>query len=76
MKEGNLVVWKKIETILKEKGMTRYRLSKLTGIPETTLINIKVGKSKHPSFYMIYKIAKALEVDLEELVPDEWKETE
>ena len=35
-----------------------------------------MGKSKHPSFYMIYKIAKALEVDLEELVPDEWKKTE
>ncbi|MCJ0547047.1 helix-turn-helix transcriptional regulator [Enterococcus cecorum] len=53
-----------------------YRLSKMTGIPEVTINNIKHKRIKSISFYATYKIAKALEIDLEELVPDEWKETE
>ncbi|CAI3431178.1 helix-turn-helix domain-containing protein [Enterococcus cecorum] len=51
-----------------------YRLSKMTGIPEVTINNIKHKRIKSVSFHTAYKIAKALEIDLEELVPDEWKE--
>ena len=69
-------MWKKLEKYLNEKKISMYRLSKMTGIPETTINNIKHKRIKSVSFYTVYKIAKALEIDLEELVPDEWKETE
>ena len=69
-------MWKKLEKYLNEKKISMYRLSKMTGIPETTINNIRHKRIKSVSFYAAYKIAKALEIDLEELVPDEWKETE
>ena len=69
-------MWEKLEKYLKQKKISMYRLSKMTDIPETTINNIRHKRIKSVSFYTAYKIAKALEVDLEELVPDEWKETE
>ncbi|MCJ0538836.1 helix-turn-helix transcriptional regulator [Enterococcus cecorum] len=53
-----------------------YRLSKMTGIPEVTINNIKHKRIKSVSFHTVYKISKALEIDLEDLIPDEWKKTE
>lgn len=66
-------MWEKIAYQLKKKGITKYRLAKLSGLSEETLTNIKLGRSKNPSFYTVYKIAKALDVSLEALIPDEWK---
>ena len=56
-------MWSKVENILKEKEISVYRLSKLSGIPETTLNNYKNGSE--PSFKNMDKIAKALNVSLE-----------
>ena len=69
-------MWEKLEKHLKQKKISMYQLSKMTGIPEATINNIKHKRIKSISFHVAYKIAKALEIDLEELVPDEWKETE
>lgn len=69
-------MWEKLEKYLEQKQISMYRLSKMTGIPETTINNIRHKRIKSVSFYTAYKIAKALEIDLEELVPDEWKKTE
>lgn len=69
-------MWEKLEKYLNEKQISMYRLSKTTGIPEVTINNIKHKRIKSISFHAAYKIAKALEIDLEELVPNEWKEPE
>lgn len=34
-----------LQTLLDKKGMTMYRLSKLSGVPKTTVIDICSGKS-------------------------------
>lgn len=67
-------MWDKIAYQLKEKGITKYRLAQLSGLSEETLTNIKLGRSKNPSFFTIYKISVALDISLESLIPDEWKE--
>ena len=69
-------MWEKLEKYLNEKEITMYQLSKNTDIPEATINNIKHKRIKSISFHAAYKIAKALEINLEELVPDEWKEAE
>lgn len=69
-------MWEKLEKYLNEKEITMYQLSKITDIPEATINNIKHKRIKSISFHAAYKISKALEIDLEELVPDEWKEAE
>lgn len=69
-------MWEKLEKYLKQKQISMYLLSKMTGIPETTINNIRHKRIKSVKFHTAYKIAKALEIDLDELVPDEWKENE
>lgn len=67
-----------INKILETMGMTKYRLSKLSGVPNSTLNDICSGKSKIEkcSAETIYKLAKALDVTVEELIKDSIKESE
>ena len=60
------MLWSKVEIKLKEKGISVYRLSKLTGISHQTLSSLKTGKSKSPSFELMVKIADALDISLDE----------
>lgn len=61
-----------INELLKQKGMTKYRLAKVSGVPQTTVIDICSGKAKIEkcSADTLYKLAKALEVPMETLVED------
>lgn len=59
-------MWEKVEKIIDKKGISLYRLSKLTGIADTTLTNYRVKKSD-PSFSNACKIADALGVSLDDL---------
>ena len=56
-------VWKLINKQLRSKSISIYRLSKLTGISETTLRNYK--DDHEPSFKNMVKIADALNVSLD-----------
>lgn len=62
-----------IKKLLKEKNMTIYRLAKITSIDETGLRNIINGKRKDPHISTITKIAKALNVKVDDLLLDELK---
>ena len=59
-----------INTMLAQKGMTKYRLAKTSGVPQTTVIDICSGKAKieNCSGETIYKLAKTLGVSMESLV--------
>lgn len=62
-----------IKKLLKEKNMTIYRLAKITSIDETGLRNIINGKRKDPHISTIAKIAKALNVKVDDLLLEEEK---
>ena len=61
-----------INDLLRESGMTKYRLSKLSGVPHATLNDLCSGKSRIEkcSAETLYKIAKALQVSMETLIED------
>lgn len=61
-----------INEILKQKGMTKYRLSKLSGVPHATLNDLCSGKSRIEkcSAETLYKIATTLQVSMEMLIED------
>jgi len=61
-----------INDLLTEKKMTKYRLAKKSGVPQTTVTDICSGKAKikNCSGETIYKLAKALDVSMELLVAD------
>ena len=59
-----------LKEILKEKDFTMYKLSKMSGVPYSTVSDICTGKTKLEkcSAETIYKVAKALKVTMEELL--------
>lgn len=66
-KEGDEIkMWNVVEKILKERSLTIYRLSKMTGISDNTLRNYRT-KQSDPSFTNACKIADALKVSLDDL---------
>lgn len=58
-------MWNQIRAILKEKNISIYKLAKLTDISDNTLRNYNYGAE--PSFKNVAKIAKALDISLDEL---------
>lgn len=52
----------KIKALLKEKKITMYRLSKVTGISTGSLTDLVNGKNLNPTLNTLLKIAKALEL--------------
>lgn len=61
-----------LEKLLKEKNLSIYQCSKLTGIPYTTLSELVRGKTDiaKSSAEIIYKLSKILNVSMEELIRD------
>ena len=59
-----------IDELLKKARISRYRLSKISGISQTTIADICSGKTsmRKCSVETLYKIAKALDVTIEELL--------
>jgi predicted transcriptional regulator len=60
----------KIEQVLREKGLSRYGLSKSGGIPWATLADICSGKTQMDrcSAATLLKLSKALQMSLEEVL--------
>ena len=58
----------KIQKLRKEKKLSQDELARKADIPYTTLTKIEIGVIKKPSVFAVGKIAKALEVSLDELI--------
>lgn len=54
--------------LLEERNITRYRLSKLTGINESTITRLINEKNKDPKLNTVKAIAKVLDVDINEII--------
>lgn len=61
-----------LKEILKQKNMSIYKCSKLSGIPYTTLSEVVRGKTRLEkcSAEVVYKISKALDTSMESLISD------
>lgn len=59
-----------IEELLKKKGLSRYRLSKESGVPWATLSDICSGKTifERCNAATLAKLSKVLEISIEELL--------
>ncbi|APS27865.1 MULTISPECIES: helix-turn-helix domain-containing protein [Weissella] len=63
-----------INMVLKNKGLTNYWLSGVTGIDKTTLYSLKVGKLRTLTLRNMIKVAIALDIDLNELKKIDWED--
>jgi len=59
---------KNIKKLRKEKGISQDRLSKLADLSLNTIVNIEAGNNPNPTFETLQKIAKSLNVSIEDLV--------
>ena len=64
-----------IDTLLDEKKMSKYKLSKESGVPQATISDICSGKTaiEKCAAGTLYKLAKVLEVTVDELLEAEEK---
>lgn len=56
-----------IKNIREKKNITIYRLSKITGINRSYLTQLENNKKFNPSLEVMYKIANALDVKVDDL---------
>jgi len=59
---------KKIKKLRNDLGLSQDELARKADIPYTTLTKIETGVIKKPSVYVVAKIAKALNISIEELI--------
>ena len=58
----------RLRQLMKEKGISIYRLSQMTGIRDGVLGRVVNEKTKDPRISTVSKIADALGVDINELI--------
>lgn len=65
-----MVIIMRINEIIVQSGITKYRLAKISGVPHATLNDLCSGKSQIEkcSGETLYRLAKALEVSIEMLL--------
>lgn len=63
------MLWETVQNTLNKQSMSIYRLSKLTNIPNSTLLSYK-NDGVEPTFNNMEKIADALGVSLDEFRSD------
>ncbi|HFU3963473.1 TPA: helix-turn-helix domain-containing protein [Streptococcus suis] len=61
------MLWKNIERIMIEKNFSIYRVALNAGLDPAMLYRLRDGKVKDLHFETVKKIAKALDVSLDEL---------
>lgn len=55
-----------LKQILEQRNISHYRLSKLSGVSESTINTMIRGEINYPSFENAIKIADALDISLDE----------
>jgi len=58
----------KIKKLRRKLGLSQDDFARKADVPYTTLTKVETGVIKKPSVFVVSKIAKALSVDIEELI--------
>jgi len=58
----------KIKRIREKMGLSQEKLARLADVSNNTIINIEAGKQQNPTIDTIKKIAKTLNVPIEDLI--------
>ena len=59
---------KRIESLRKKRGLSQEKLARLADVSNNTIIKIEAGKNQNPTLDTLKKIAKALEVSVDDLI--------
>ena len=59
---------KKVKQLRERLGLSQEKLARLADVSNNTIINIEAGKQNNPTIDTLKKVAKALNVLVEELI--------
>lgn len=59
---------KNLKKLREQKGLSQDRLAKLADVANNTIIKIEQGENINPTLETLKKVAKALEVSVDELI--------
>lgn len=59
---------KKIQKLRKEMGLSQDEFARKADVPYTTLTKVETGVIKKPSVFVVAKIAKALDISVDDLL--------
>ena len=59
---------KNLRKAREKKGLSQERLARLADVANNTIIKIEAGKNQNPTLDTLRKIAKALDVSIDELI--------
>jgi len=61
---------KTVKRLREKMGISQEKLARLANVSNNTIINIETGKQDNPTIETLKKIAKALEVGVDDLIKD------
>lgn len=61
---------KTVKRLREKMGLSQEKLARLADVSNNTIINIEAGKQDNPTIETLKKIAKALEVGVDDLIRD------
>jgi transcriptional regulator with XRE-family HTH domain len=59
---------KTLRKLREEKGLSQERLARLSDVANNTIIKIEAGKNQNPTLDTLKKIAKSLDVSIDDLI--------
>lgn len=57
-----------IKKLREKQGLSQEKLARLADVSNNTIVNIEAGKQKNPTIDTLKKIAKALEIGVDDLI--------
>jgi transcriptional regulator with XRE-family HTH domain len=63
-------IQKTLRKLREEKGLSQEKLARLADVANNTIIKIEVGKNQNPTLDTLKKVAKALDVSVDDLIKD------
>ncbi len=61
-------ITKNLRKLRKAKGFSQEKLARLTDVANNTIVKIEAGKNQNPTLNTLRKIAKVLEVSVDDLI--------
>ena len=61
-------ITKNLRKLRESKRLSQEKLARLADVANNTIIKIEAGKNQNPTLYTLKKIAKALEVSVDDLI--------
>ena len=61
-------ITKNLRKLRESKGLSQEKLARLSDVANNTIIKIEAGKNQNPTLETLKKVAKVLEVSIDELI--------